>query len=60
MTFVVALESYEIWHEYAEVGLFAPGNDPVMTILARHCLDVVKALSAPAILVLIGALRPGE
>ena len=48
----VALECYEIWHQYRDIGLWAPGNDPVLTILARHSLDVVKMLAAPAALVL--------
>jgi hypothetical protein len=56
LVLTVALESYEIWIHYRNVGLFAPGNDPLVTILARHGLDVVKTLAAPLLLVVIGAL----
>jgi hypothetical protein len=47
----VALEAYEVWHAYRGVGLFAPGNDPLRTILARHTLDVGKMLAGPLLLV---------
>jgi hypothetical protein len=52
----VALEAYEIWHAYRDVGLFAPGNDPLLTILARHALDIGKMLVGPLLLVALGHL----
>lgn len=50
------LESYEIWVEYRDVGLFAPGNDPLAVILARHALDVAIVLVLPLLLTLVGVL----
>lgn len=52
----LALESYEIWVQYRNVGLFAPGNDPVLTILLRHGFDIVKMLAVPLLLVVAGTL----
>ncbi len=52
----IAVESWEIWIQYREVGLTAAGNDPVLVILARHALDVVAMLAAPTLLVVAGAL----
>ena len=52
----VALESYEIWLHYGNQGLAAPGNDPLLVILGRHGLDVVKMLAAPLLLVALGAV----
>lgn len=50
----VLIESYEIWVQYRSIGLFAPGNDPLINILARHGLDVLKMLAAPILLVVLG------
>ena len=50
-----ALESYEIWIQYKDFGLLAPGNDPFISILARHALDVLKMLAVPLLMVAIGA-----
>jgi hypothetical protein len=52
----LALESYEIWVQYKSVGLFAPGNDPLLVILWRHGLDILKMLVGPALLVVAGIL----
>ena len=52
----VALESYEIWLHYGTLGLTAPGNDALSTILSRHGLDVAKMAAAPSLLVVLGAL----
>jgi len=52
----LALESYEIWVQYRNVGLFAPGNDPLFAILWRHGFDIVKILAAPLLLVAAGTL----
>ncbi len=52
----LALESYEIWVQYRNIGLLAPGNDPVLVILLRHGFDIGKMLAAPLILVVVGAL----
>jgi hypothetical protein len=52
----VTLESYEIWLQYRQAGLLAPGNDPLLAILMRHGLDVVKMLVVPLLLVALGAL----
>ena len=56
LAFGVILESYEIWMQYRSIGLFAPGNDPLLTILARHGLDVLLMLSVPVLIVSAGAL----
>ncbi|MBT8445150.1 MAG: hypothetical protein HKN81_09065 [Gammaproteobacteria bacterium] len=53
----LVIESWEIWVQYRDVGLTAPGNDPVPMIVARHAIDVLKMLAAPATLVLAGTLR---
>lgn len=53
----VALEAYEIWVQYREVGLLAPGNDPLIAILGRHALDILVVMAGPLALVAIGALR---
>jgi hypothetical protein len=52
----VALETYEIWVQYRHVGLFAPGNDPLLTILGRHGVDVLFMLAGPILIVVIGAI----
>ena len=52
----VAVESYEIWIQYRTIGLFAPNNDPLLTILGRHGLDVLLMLAGPLLLVIIGAI----
>ena len=52
----IALESYEIWVQYRDVGLFYVGNDPLIIIFARHSVDVMIVLSAPLVLVAIGRL----
>ena len=52
----VALESYEIWIQYKNVGLFAPGNDALLIILGRHGLDVSLMLAGPILIVVIGAI----
>jgi hypothetical protein len=49
----VVLESYEIWVHYRNIGLFAPGNDALITILSRHGLDVASMLIVPFLVVLI-------
>jgi hypothetical protein len=54
----LGLESYEIWHHYRDIGLYAPGNDPLSTILARHSLDIVKMLAAPSLLVVLVLIYP--
>lgn len=53
----IAAESYEIWHHYRHIGLFHPRNDPLLQILARHGLDVLVLLLAPALLVAFEMLR---
>ena len=50
----VMIEAYEIWVQYREIGLFAPGNDPVAAILLRHAFDVAKMLLLPGLLVIAG------
>ena len=52
----VALEAYEIWVQYGRIGLFAPGNDPLTTILARHALDVLLMVAGPMLIVLSGTI----
>ena len=52
----IILESYEIWVQYRQLGLFAPGNDPLVAILGRHGLDVLLLLSVPLLIVVVGAL----
>ena len=52
----IALESFEIWIQYRDIGLFAPGNDPVIVILGRHALDVLAMLALPLVLVALGAV----
>ena len=52
----VALESYEIWIQYRNVGLFAPSNDTLLTILSRHGLDVVLMLAVPLLVVVSGSI----
>ncbi len=52
----VVLESYEIWVQYRGIGLFAPSNDTLCTILGRHGLDVVLMLAVPIILVAVGVI----
>ncbi len=52
----VALESYEIWTQYRHVGLFASGNDALLSILGRHSLDVSLMLAGPLLIVLVGVI----
>ena len=52
----VALEAYEIWLHYKDIGLFAAENDPVLVILARHALDVAVMLTGSLILMAAGLL----
>jgi hypothetical protein len=52
----VALESYEIWDQYRHVGLIAPGNDPLLTILGRHGLDILFMVAGPISIVVIGTI----
>ncbi|MBU2676971.1 MAG: hypothetical protein KJP16_07785 [Gammaproteobacteria bacterium] len=52
----VLLEGYEIYVQYRQVGLFAPGNDALITILGRHGLDVVYMLAGPVLVVIIGLI----
>ncbi len=52
----IAIESWEIWVHYRNIGLFAPGNDPLLVILGRHGLDVLVMLAVPLGIVIIGAL----
>ena len=54
LTLGSVLEAYEIFAQYRDVGLLAPGNDPVWIIIARHLLDVIKMLALPVLLVLSG------
>ena len=55
-----ALESYEKWVQYRVSGIFAPGNDPVISIIARHGLDIAKMLSAPLLLVVIAHIGAND
>jgi len=50
----IAIESYEIWIQYRDIGLLAPGNDPLAAILFRHGLDVLKMLVGPVLIVGFG------
>ena len=50
----ISVEGYEIWQAYRNVGLFAPGNDPLLAILARHMRDVAILLAGPLVLSAIG------
>lgn len=52
----IALESYEIWAQYRDIGLFGPGNDPLIVILGRHGLDIVSMLGIPVLVVVTGLL----
>jgi len=54
LTLGLVLEACEIVVQYRDVGLLAPGNDPVWIIIARHLLDVLKMLALPVLLVLSG------
>ena len=56
LTLGALLEAYEIWIQYRNIGLFAPGNDPLIVILGRHGLDVLVMLALPALLVAAGNL----
>ena len=56
VTLGCAIEAWEIWVQYSEIGLTASGNDPVVVILARHALDVIVMVAAPVLLVGIGAI----
>lgn len=52
----IAIESWEIWLQYRSIGLFAPENDALLTILGRHGLDVALLLGGPLLIVLIGII----
>ena len=52
----VVLESYEIWLHYKDIGLFAPDNDTLPSILGRHGVDIVLMLAGPLVIVLVGAI----
>ncbi len=52
----VAIESFEIWRSYGDIGLLAPGNDPLLSIAGRHGMDVLSMLALPLILVGVGRL----
>ena len=52
----MALESYEIWIQYRGIGLFSPGNDPLLAILGRHGLDVLLMLAGPLLVVVVWAI----
>ena len=54
LTLGTVVEAYEIYVQYGDVGLLAPGNDPVWVIVARHGLDVIKMLALPTLLVASG------
>ena len=56
LTIGVLVEAYEIWIQYRSIGLFAPGNDPILVILARHGLDVLLMLALPILLVTVDRL----
>lgn len=56
LTLGLALESYEIWEQYRQVGLFAPTNDSLLLILVRHAQDIALLLTAPVLIVLGGAV----
>ena len=53
----IVIEARDIWVHYRHVGLFAPGNDHVMVILARHGADVLKMVAIPLVAVVLGRLR---
>ena len=50
------LESYEIWAQYKDVGLFARDNDTLLAILGRHGVDIVIMLGGPLVIVSVGAI----
>lgn len=52
----ILVEGYEIYVQYRQVGLLAPGNDPLITILARHGLDVLYMLAAPILIIVVGSV----
>ena len=52
----ISLEVYEIYVQYRQVGLFAPGNDPLINILARHGLDIAYMLAAPILIFVVGSV----
>jgi hypothetical protein len=54
LTLGVAVEAYEIWVQYRDIGFFAEGNDPAWLIISRHGLDVLRMLALPALLVANG------
>ncbi len=51
------VEGYEIYLAYRDVGLLAPGNDPVWRILLRHGADVLALVAMPVLLVGYGFVR---
>ena len=52
----IAIEAWEIWVQYRNIGLFAPGNDALLIILGRHGLDVAAMLGGPLLIVLFGVI----
>ena len=54
LVLALGLEACEIWDQYQHVGLFAPGNDPLLGIVVRHGLDVLKVMALPLVLVFLG------
>lgn len=52
----ISVEGYEIYVQYRQVGLFAPGNDPLINILARHGLDLAYMLAAPILIIVVGSV----
>ena len=52
----ICLEGYEICVQYRNIGLFAPGNDPLAMIFLRHFVDVLWLLAVPALLVVLELL----
>ena len=54
LTLAVAIEGWEIWVQYRDIGLFAPGNASVLVIFGRHGLDVLAMSVVPALLVVAG------
>ena len=57
LTLGLAIEAWEIRVQYGDMGLTAPGNDPLVQILLRHGLDVGLMLAGPVLLVGIVWLR---
>lgn len=53
----IAIEAFEIWRHYRAIGLFAPGNDPLWQIGARHAGDVALMLALPLAWVLLARVN---